>query len=194
MIKFDSIYKKTIELSAKPAATFYLFLLSFTEASFFVVPPDVMLAPMCLAQPKKIWRLALIAIIGSVLGGVFGYFIGMFGFNFVQPYIEQYGYQSHYELALQWFSDWGFWAIFIAALTPIPYKIFTIAAGVLVMNFPLFLIASFLGRGLRLFGVACFVKFFGRRVDYFIQRYINQLGWLITGIIGIVIIVEFLTN
>ncbi|EDZ64383.1 membrane protein, DedA family [beta proteobacterium KB13] len=194
MIKFDSIYKKTIELSAKPAATFYLFLLSFTEASFFVVPPDVMLAPMCLAQPKKIWRLALIAIIGSVLGGVFGYFIGMFGFNLVQPYIEQYGYQSHYELALQWFSDWGFWAIFIAALTPIPYKIFTIAAGVLVMNFPLFLIASFLGRGLRLFGVACFVKFFGRRVDYFIQRYINQLGWLITGIIGIVIIVEFLTN
>ena len=194
MIKFESIYKKTIELSAKPAATFYLFLLSFTEASFFVVPPDVMLAPMCLAQPKKIWRLALIAIIGSVLGGVFGYFIGMFGFNLVQPYIEQYGYQGHYELALQWFSDWGFWAIFIAALTPIPYKIFTIAAGVLVMNFPLFLIASFLGRGLRLFGVACFVKFFGRRVDYFIQRYINQLGWLITGIIGIVIIVEFLTN
>ncbi len=191
---FKKTYTKTIELSAKPAASFYLFLLSFTEASFFVVPPDVMLAPMCLAQPKRIWKLTLIAILGSVLGGVLGYFIGMYGFNLVQPYIEQYGYQNHYDLALQWFADWGFWAIFIAAVTPIPYKIFTIAAGVLMMNLPLFLIASFLGRGLRLFGVACFVKFFGERVDYFIQRYINQLGWFITGIIGIVIIFEFLTN
>jgi membrane protein YqaA with SNARE-associated domain len=191
---FKKTYTKTIELSAKPAASFYLFLLSFTEASFFIVPPDVMLAPMCLAQPKKIWRLTLIAIAGSVLGGVLGYFIGMFGFNFVQPYIEQYGYQSHYDLAMQWFDDWGFWAIFIAAVTPIPYKIFTIAAGVLMMNFPLFLIASFLGRGLRLFGVACFVKFFGDRVDLLIQRYINQLGWSLTVIIGIVIIFEFLTN
>jgi len=194
MIKFDNLYKKTIELAAKPAASFYLFLLSFTEASFFIVPPDVMLAPMCLAQPKKIWRLTLIAIVGSVLGGALGYFIGLFGFNFVQPYIEQYGYQSHYDLALQWFDDWGFWAIFIAAVTPIPYKIFTIAAGVLMMNFPLFLIASFLGRGLRLFGVACFVKFFGDRVDLLIQRYINQLGWSLTVIIGIVIILKFLVN
>lgn len=149
---------------------------------------------MCLAQPKKIWRLTLIAIVGSVLGGALGYFIGMFGFNFVQPFIEQYGYQSHYDLALQWFDDWGFWAIFIAAVTPIPYKIFTIAAGVLMMNFPLFLIASFLGRGLRLFGVACFVKFFGDRVDLLIQRYINQLGWSLTVIIGIVIILKFLVN
>lgn len=191
---FKKTYTKTIELSAKPAASFYLFLLSFTEASFFIVPPDVMLAPMCLAQPKKIWRLTLIAIVGSVLGGAFGYFIGMFGFNFVQPYIEQYGYQSHYDLAMQWFDDWGFWAIFIAAVTPIPYKIFTIAAGVLMMNFPLFLIASFLGRGLRLFAVACFVKFFGDRVDLLIQRYINQLGWSLTVIIGIVIILKFLVN
>ncbi len=191
---FKKTYTKTIELSAKPAASFYLFLLSFTEASFFIVPPDVMLAPMCLAQPKKIWRLTLIAIVGSVLGGALGYFIGMFGFNFVQPFIEQYGYQSHYDLALQWFDDWGFWAIFIAAVTPIPYKIFTIAAGVLMMNFPLFLIASFLGRGLRLFGVACFVKFFGDRVDLLIQRYINQLGWSLTVIIGIVIILKFLVN
>ena len=191
---FKKTYTKTIELSAKPAASFYLFLLSFTEASFFIVPPDVMLAPMCLAQPKKIWRLTLIAIVGSVLGGALGYFIGMFGFNFVQPYIEQYGYQSHYDLAMQWFDDWGFWAIFIAAVTPIPYKIFTIAAGVLMMNFPLFLIASFLGRGLRLFGVACFVKFFGDRVDLLIQRYINQLGWSLTLIIGIVIILKFLVN
>ena len=191
---FKKTYTKTIELSAKPAASFYLFLLSFTEASFFIVPPDVMLAPMCLAQPKKIWRLTLIAIVGSVLGGALGYFIGMFGFNFVQPYIEQYGYQSHYDLAMQWFDDWGFWAIFIAAVTPIPYKIFTIAAGVLMMNLPLFLIASFLGRGLRLFGVACFVKFFGDRVDLLIQRYINQLGWSLTVIIGIVIILKFLVN
>lgn len=191
---FKKTYTKTIELSAKPAASFYLFLLSFTEASFFIVPPDVMLAPMCLAQPKKIWRLTLIAIVGSVLGGALGYFIGMFGFNFVQPYIEQYGYQSHYDLAMQWFDDWGFWAIFIAAVTPIPYKIFTIAAGVLMMNFPLFLIASFLGRGLRLFGVACFVKFFGDRVDLLIQRYINQLGWSLTVIVGIVIILKFLVN
>lgn len=191
---FKKTYTKTIELSAKPAASFYLFLLSFTEASFFIVPPDVMLAPMCLAQPKKIWRLTLIAIVGSVLGGALGYFIGMFGFNFVQPYIEQYGYQSHYDLAMQWFDDWGFWAIFIAAVTPIPYKIFTIAAGVLMMNFPLFLIASLLGRGLRLFAVACFVKFFGDRVDLLIQKYINQLGWLLTVIIGIVIILKFLVN
>lgn len=191
---FKKTYNKTLELSAKPAASFYLFILSFTEASFFVVPPDVMLAPMCLAQPKKIWRLTLIAIIGSVLGGALGYYIGMFGFNFVQPYIQSYGYQSHYNLALEWFVDWGFWAIFIAAVTPIPYKIFTIAAGVLMMNFPLFLIASLLGRGLRLFSVACFVKFFGKQVDFLIQRYINQMSWFLILVIGGVIIFKIIVN
>ena len=186
---FLRTYEKVIKLSANPRAKIYLFLLSFSESSFFPIPPDVMLAPMCLAQPSQKWNLAFLTTLGSVLGGCLGYFVGLYGFVFIEPLIESYGYADSFEQAIYWFQTWGFWAIFIAGFSPIPYKIFTIAGGVMTMSFPLFLIASFLGRGLRFFLLALFIKLFGKQFDFYLKRYINHLVYFfLFGILVLVII------
>jgi len=177
MIDLQQIYSKIIYLAKKKDAKKYLFLLSFAEASFFPIPPDVILIPMCLAKPKQAWNLALIATIASVLGGMFGYVIGVYSLIIVEPMIQSLGYGDYFQLALSWFTTWGFWAVFVAGFSPIPYKIFTIAAGAMAMNFPLFVLGSFIGRGLRFFLVALLVKVFGEHIDRVIKRYANLLGW-----------------
>jgi membrane protein YqaA with SNARE-associated domain len=177
MIDLQQIYSKIIYLAKKKDAKKYLFLLSFAEASFFPIPPDVILIPMCLAKPKQAWNLALIATIASVLGGMFGYVIGVYSLIIVEPMIQSLGYGDYFQLALSWFTTWGFWAVFVAGFSPIPYKIFTIAAGAMAMNFPLFVLGSFIGRGLRFFLVALLVKVFGEYIDRVIKRYANLLGW-----------------
>ena len=94
-----------------------------------------MLAPMSLARPERAWRFALLTTLTSVLGGILGYLIGLFAFDMIQPMLEQSSYHAKYLQARQWFDDWGFWAIFVAGFSPIPYKIFTITAGVISMAF-----------------------------------------------------------
>ena len=111
-----------------PKAPWFLGGLSFAESSFFPVPPDVMLAPMSLAKPSKAWYYASLTTVTSVLGGILGYFIGVFAFDVIEPILHNYGYYDRYELAKTWFESWGFWAIFIAGFSPIPYKIFTISS------------------------------------------------------------------
>ena len=92
-----------------------------------------MLLPMCLSNPTKAWKFALITTVGSVLGGIIGYLIGVYAFGFIEPYLYDWGYMPAYERAVMWFEEWGFWAIFIAGFSPIPYKVFTIAGGALLM-------------------------------------------------------------
>src|SRR5210317_885558 len=116
MTFFKNTYTKILELSGRPLARLYLFILSFAEASFFPIPPDVMLIPMCLAKPKQAWNLALIATIASVLGGMLGYVIGVYGLTIVEPMIQSLGYGDYFQLALSWFTTWGFWAVFVAGL------------------------------------------------------------------------------
>ena len=163
-------------------AQWYLAGLSFAESSFFPIPPDVMLAPMALADTRKAWRFAFITSVFSVLGGAAGYAIGMFAFDVVQPWLQSAGYMDRYQLAVDWFAEWGVWVIFIAGFSPIPYKVFTIAAGVIAMSFFPFIIASFIGRGLRFFMVAGLMVWGGDKMDNMLRVYVDRIGWATVGL------------
>lgn len=184
---FQKLYDQAIRWSKHRHASKYLAALSFAESSFFPVPPDVMLAPMVLAHQEKAWRLALLTTIASVLGGVLGYMIGFFAFDVIQPWLEGSHYWPKYQLAEQWFESWGFWAIFIAGFSPIPYKVFTIAAGALSMLFFPFVLASFAGRGARFFLVAGLLAWGGERFESKLRQYMDIIGWTVVAalIIGV---------
>ena len=125
----------------------YLAMLSFAESSFFPVPPDVMLGPMCMARPWLSYRFAYIAIAFSVLGGILGYTIGYLSFEtIVEPLLGYFGQTQNYAEALAWFQKWGFVSILLAGFTPMPYKLFTIGAGVMQYNILLFILGSIIGR------------------------------------------------
>jgi membrane protein YqaA with SNARE-associated domain len=174
---FSSLYERVMRWAAHRHAQWYLAGLSFAESSFFPIPPDVMLAPMALADTKKAWRFATIATLFSVVGGAAGYAIGMFAFDLVQPLLEKAGYMDRYQLAVDWFKDWGVWVVFIAGFSPIPYKLFTIAGGVVAMAFIPFILASFIGRGARFFIVAGLMMWGGERMDQALRQYVDRIGW-----------------
>lgn len=185
---FSPLFEKALIWSRLPNAPKYLGLLSFAESSFFPVPPDVMLAPMCLATPTKAWRYALITTITSVLGGLFGYVIGATAFDVIQPHLHASHYWSAFQTAETWFKEWGVWAVFIAGFSPIPYKVFTIAAGALSMSILPFTIASIIGRGGRFFIVAGLMKWGGANMESKLKQYIDRLGWATIGLVGFAII------
>ncbi len=174
---FKILYDKALGWSRHRHATKYLCILSFAESSFFPIPPDVMLAPMALAQPKKAFRFALLTTIFSVLGGIFGYAIGFFMFDSIAPWLQETHYWEKYLIAEIWFKDWGFWAVFIAGFSPIPYKVFTIAAGALQMFFLPFVLASLVGRGARFFLVALLLAAGGEKLENKLRQYMDILGW-----------------
>lgn len=151
--------------------------MSFAESSFFPVPPDVMLAPMCLASPQRAWKFAWLTTLTSVAGGLFGYAIGYFAFDAAEPWLRESRYWDSYLLAVTWFGEWGFWAVFIAGFSPIPYKVFTIAAGALSMLLLPFTLASLVGRGSRFFLVAGLMKWGGASMEAVLHRYVDRLGW-----------------
>ncbi len=185
---FSALYVRVMTWSKLPNAQWYLGLLSFAESSFFPIPPDVMLAPMCLANPSKAWHFALLTTITSLLGGLLGYVIGVTAFDLITPYLQA---NEHYWQAFQkaeiWFKDWGIWAIFIAGFSPIPYKVFTIAAGALAMPLLPFTIASFFGRGARFFMVAGLMKWGGATMEAKLKQYVDRIGWATIGLIIIAI-------
>ena len=180
-------YKYIIRLASAAKAKYYLFILSFSESSFFPIPPDVMLLPMCMADHSRVWYFAFITTVGSVLGGIFGYFIGSYSFDFIEPFLNNWGYIDSYLLAVEWFEDWGFWAVFIAGFSPIPYKVFTIAAGATYMPLIPFVIASVVGRGARFYLIAYLVKVFGKQADVLINRYMDRVGWILVSIIALLV-------
>lgn len=169
-------------------AQWYLAGLSFAESSFFPVPPDVMLAPMALADTRKAWRYALLTTVASVLGGVAGYLLGYFAFELVEPWIQATGYGDKYKQAVAWFEDWGIWVIFIAGFSPIPYKLFTISAGVTAMAFVPFVLASLVGRGARFFLLAALMVWGGTRMEQLLRRYVDVFGWLLVALIVVAIV------
>ena len=185
MHKFLELYEYVLKLANHAKAKYYLFFLSVAESSFFPIPPDVMLLPMCLSNPKKAWKFAFITTVGSVLGGIIGYLIGVYAFGFIEPYLYDWGYMSAYERAVMWFEEWGFWAIFIAGFSPIPYKVFTIAGGALAMPLLPFILASIIGRGARFYLVALFVIMFGKQADELIRKHMSKLVW------GMVLLIIF---
>lgn len=177
MRPFSWLYARIMRWSAHRHAPWYLGGLSFSEATFFPVPPDVLLAPMTLARPDQWFRLATITTVTSVLGGLVGWLIGLFGIEMVMPLIEDAGYLPAYEKAQSWFLEWGFWAILLAGFSPIPFKVFTIAAGALALNLPVFLIASLLGRGGRFYLVAWLVSRGGPAIEARIRHQMDLIGW-----------------
>ena len=179
----NKLYSDTVRMAGHAKATYYLFVLSLAESSFFPIPPDVMLAPMCIAKPKKVWRFALITTIGSVVGGILGYLIGKFSFIYIEPILINFSYIMAYENSVYWFNKWGFWAILIAGFSPIPYKVFTIAAGVLNMAFIPFVIGSIIGRGGRFYLVAFLVKLFGVKIDSILKKYMDRVAWVLVFLI-----------
>ena len=182
---FTRLYDYTISLSRHPQAERYLFALSFAESSFFPVPPDAMLVPMTLAKPKCGWRYAFITTIASVIGGLFGYLIGLLALDAIEPFLVRFGYWDSYLEATNWFLEWGFMAVFIAGFSPIPYKVFTIAAGALNMLLPVFVLASLIGRGSRFFLVAGVLLWGGESMEKKIRNHIEKIGWflLVMGVI-----------
>jgi len=179
---FAPLYERVLRWSRHPHAERYLGALSFAESSFFPIPPDVMLAPMCLADRKRAWRFAALTTIASLLGGIAGYGIGYFLFESIEPWLKESHYWSAYLKGKAWFTDWGVLAVLIAGFSPIPYKIFTITAGVAMLNFPAFVIASLVGRGARFFLVAGLVRAGGERMEAFIPRYVERIGWAVVAI------------
>ena len=180
---FNNLVQKTydtmLNLSAKQHAMFFLFLVAFAESSFFPIPPDVMLIPMVLATPYKAWRIASLATIASVLGGYFGYGIGLFAFDLIaEPILKFYNALDKFHQFENYYHQYGAWIVFGAGITPFPYKIITIASGVVHLDLMVFTIASILARGMRFFLVAWLLKKYGPPMKVFIEKHLGILSIL----------------
>lgn len=172
------LYDWTLSLAAGPRAPAALGSVSFVESSVFPIPPDILLIPMVIARKEKAWWYALLCTLTSVAGGVLGYLIGMFLFEQVaQPILSFYGKMEKFDEFSAVFNHWGWWFVFIAGLTPFPYKVITIASGVAGLSLPIFIVASIVSRGLRFFVVAGLLYFFGPPIKDFIEK---RLGLMFT--------------
>jgi membrane protein YqaA with SNARE-associated domain len=170
------IYDWVLQWAETPYGTPALFLLAVAESSFFPVPPDVLLIALALGAPKHAFRFALICAVGSVLGGMAGFGIGYFGYEAIgKPIIDFYhGHEVMAKIELQ-YAKYGFWGVLVAAVTPIPYKVFTISSGFFRFEFLSFIFASVIGRSFRFFLVAGLIWKFGPPIKTFIDRYFNAL-------------------
>ena len=188
MIK--NLYNKTMALAGHPQAIFLLGAVSFIEASFFPIPPDVMLIPMVLMNPSRAWLFALVATAFSVLGGIFGYTIGTFSYEHIaEPLLYSLGKEAQMVNFSNKYNEIGFWAVITAGISPIPYKVVTIMSGATNLNFAVFLGASMASRGVRFFVVAGLLHFYGHEIRDFIERYLNWVFMLfvvllVVGFIG----------
>lgn len=179
------LYDWIIQLSQSRHATLALGIVSFAEASFFPIPPDVMLVPMCLAKREQSWNYALIATVCSVLGGLFGYAIGYSLYETVGHYVIQlYGGVDAMESYKNAFAHYGHWVILLKGLTPIPYKVVTIAAGVAAYSLPMFILLSLITRALRFYMVSAALFYAGPSARNFIEK---KLGLVTMGLAVLVI-------
>jgi len=194
--QFKRLYKWILSWAESPYGTLALFILAFAESSFFPIPPDVLLIALCISKPKRSFYYTAICLLGSLTGGMFGYFIGVKLMDKVGiPILEFYGLMEKFSYIQNKFVEYDFWAVFISALTPIPYKVFTIAAGACRINFITFLFASAVGRGARFFFISALIYIFGPRIKSFIDKYFDILSiiFVILLILGFIVI-KFITN
>ena len=190
---FQTLYKKCLDLASHKSSNFYLGLVSFIESSFFPIPPDVMIIPMVIAKKKAFMKIFLIASIFSVLGGILGYFIGYLFYDLAIYVIEFYNYENKVkDLKLSMSEGNGFLAwlsiLFLAGFTPLPYKAFTIASGLIAFNLPVFIIVSLISRSLRFFIVA----FLSYKYGELFTEYMNDHGSKWFTVIGILLVIIFL--
>ncbi len=182
----QSLYQRVLALAARPHAPWWLAAVAFAESSFFPIPPDVLLVPMALARPERAWRLALICTVASVLGGALGYLIGYALFDVIaMPLLRAYHYEAAFARFRETYAEWGLWVILLKGLTPIPFKIVTIASGAAGYNFAVFMAASLVTRGGRFFLLALLLRVFGDSVREFIERRLMLVTTLmVLGIVG----------
>ena len=159
---FKSLYKKCLDLAAHKSSKYYLAIVSFIESSFFPIPPDVMVIPMVISKKNDFIKIFLIATISSVMGGILGYLIGVFFFDFGIQIMGFYGYEDKLsDIKNNLLNSDGFYAwlgiLFLAGFTPLPYKVFTIASGLIGFNLFIFILISFISRGLRFFYSRIFI-------------------------------------
>lgn len=183
------LYNRVLTLAGSRRAGLWLSLISFAESSFFPIPPDVLLVPMILARPDRAWRLAFVCTTASVAGGALGYLIGYALFDVLaQPILHAYHYEGVFAAFQAKYAEWGLWVILIKGLTPIPYKIVTIASGAAHFNFLVFMLASIATRGIRFFVVAALLRRFGEPVRDFIERRLT----LVTSAVAATVVGGFL--
>ena len=165
------LYVRMLEIAAGPRALWAMLAVSFVESSVFPIPPDILLVPMILARPRQAWRLAALCTLASVAGGLLGYAIGYFLFDAIgRPVLEFYKAMGSYEALKVGFAEWGVWIIIIKGMTPIPYKLITIASGVAQFDLIAFILASIVSRSIRFFLVAALLWYFGDAARQFIER------------------------
>ncbi len=158
-----------------------LFIVAFSESAFFPVPPDLLLIALAVALPGRALWFAMVATVGSVAGAYLGYAMGYFGWESLgEPLVHFYNGEETMEFIRQQYTIHGFWGIFIAALTPIPYKIFTIASGLFKFDLGVFSLASVLGRGARFFTVGILIYYFGAPIKDIIDRNFNLMVLVFT--------------
>ena len=195
---FQSLYKKCLNLAAHKSSNLYLGIVSFTESSFFPIPPDVMIIPMVMAKKKEYFKIFLIASLFSVLGGIFGYLLGYLFYDLAIHVIEFYGYENKVEnLKTSLSQGSGFFAwlsiLFLAGFTPLPYKAFTIASGVVGFSLPVFIVVSLISRSLRFFIVAYLSYKFGDLFTEFMEKHGSKwftiIGILIVIVLGIIFLI-----
>ena len=192
MIK--QIYKKTIQLAGHKSSKFFLAIMSFIESFVFPIPPDVILIPMVLAARDRAWLIAGVCTIASVAGGIAGYGIGSLLFDQIgKPILDFYHYSPKFVQFQETYNDWGAWAVFIAGVTPFPYKVITILSGVTNLDITVFTISSVLARGLRFFLVAWLLWQFGAPIRSFIERRPGLLFTLfVVMLLGGFVVVKFI--
>ena len=171
------IYDWTLSLAERKTSSWWLGLISFSEASFFPIPPDVLLIPLCLGAIRRALKFALICSIASVLGGLAGYAIGFYGWETLEGFFYDFvpGFTPEkFEKISGWYEEWGWYIVFLAGFTPIPYKVFTVASGVMGMALIPFLLASAVSRSARFFLVAILISKFGEPMKERIDRHFNK--------------------
>lgn len=184
-----NLYDWVLQLSSHPKATWWLGGLSVAEASFFPIPVDVMLAPMVMAQRQRAFYLAMLTTVCSVVGGLIGYVIGYFMLDAVTPLLHKVGYWEGYLTVQNWFAEWGFWAVLVAGFSPIPFKLFTIAAGASAMLLAPFTLAALISRGARYLLVAYIVRWAGPTFEKNMLRHIDTIGWAMLALIVLGVLV-----
>lgn len=185
------IYDWVLNLSTKPNSHYSISILSFSEAFFFPIPPDVLLIPLCLGNRKKSWNFALLCSVFSILGGLVGYYVGKMLWwnipgieysylaNLFMEYIPGVNEDGFYNIK-KLYDEWDFWIVFTAGFTPIPFKLITISAGTFNINLVMFVFASIISRSARFFLLASLIKIYGESIRLFIDKYFNILAMLFT--------------
>jgi membrane protein YqaA with SNARE-associated domain len=174
---FQPLFERAIVWARHPRAPLLLTFLSFIEAIFFPVPPELMLAPMCVARPKRGFYYAALSLLGSVAGMFVGYMIGHYAIDLAMPVIEKMGYGAEFEDIKQQAADHGFWLLLITGFTPVPFKIFTLASGAVGMPLLPFFAGGAIGRGKRVFLVAGAIRLGGEKAEATLRKYIEPIGW-----------------